>query len=155
MELGRGVHTWTATNRSNGLLQLPSFSYVLMFTNAPSPFPFLEQMAYAPVIEYNSTFLLIPRTNEIRSYNQVYLSFQVPSSFPTASCSSCAACPSCSSSCAWASSVERDQLQCGRFARFSRVSICTSDREGFTHSGPYSETLCSLTKIIFQGHISN
>ena len=32
MEIGRGVHIGTATNRSHGLLQLPSFHYVLMFT---------------------------------------------------------------------------------------------------------------------------
>ena len=31
MEIGRGVHIGAATNRSNGLLQLPLFSYVLMF----------------------------------------------------------------------------------------------------------------------------
>ena len=30
MEIGRGVHIGTATNRSNGLLQLSSFSYGLM-----------------------------------------------------------------------------------------------------------------------------
>ena len=29
MEIGRGVYIGTATNRSNGVLQLPSFSYVL------------------------------------------------------------------------------------------------------------------------------
>ena len=32
MELGRGVHT--GTNSSNGLFQLPSFSYILMFSVA-------------------------------------------------------------------------------------------------------------------------
>ena len=31
MELGRGVHTGTATNKSYGLLQLLSFSHVPMF----------------------------------------------------------------------------------------------------------------------------
>ena len=31
MELGRGVNTGTVTNKSNSLLQLPSFSYVLRF----------------------------------------------------------------------------------------------------------------------------
>ena len=30
MEIGRGVHTGTAMNRSNGLLQLPSFCYIFM-----------------------------------------------------------------------------------------------------------------------------
>ena len=30
-EIGRGVHTGTATNRYNVYLQLPSFSYLLMF----------------------------------------------------------------------------------------------------------------------------
>ena len=30
VEIGRGVHIGTATNRSNGLLQLPSFSYALI-----------------------------------------------------------------------------------------------------------------------------
>ena len=37
MELDRSVHTGTATNRSNGLLQLPSFSYVLMFKHKTWP----------------------------------------------------------------------------------------------------------------------
>ena len=32
MEKDRGVHIETATNRFYGLLQLPSFSYVLMFS---------------------------------------------------------------------------------------------------------------------------
>ena len=31
MELGSGAHTGTATNRPNSLLQLPSFSYVLVY----------------------------------------------------------------------------------------------------------------------------
>ena len=31
MEIGRGIHIGTAMNRSSSLLQLPSFSYVLMF----------------------------------------------------------------------------------------------------------------------------
>ena len=33
MGLGRSVHTGTATSRSNGLLQLPSFSYVVMLAS--------------------------------------------------------------------------------------------------------------------------
>ena len=35
MEIGRGVHTGTVKNRSNGLLQVLSFSYVLLCSYVP------------------------------------------------------------------------------------------------------------------------
>ena len=41
-EIGSGSHTGTPTNRSNGLLQLPSFSCVRMFFSVYNLYPFFS-----------------------------------------------------------------------------------------------------------------
>ena len=54
MEIGRGVHIGSTMNGSNGLLQLPSFSYVLMFL-----LQYISTGIFILVFEYNVTLIFI------------------------------------------------------------------------------------------------